>query len=174
MSQSWKYSLWTKLNRSKEVVWSGWSRVVIRMPTTHMNLGVTWADLTVGDPSTAFLQKRHALARKVDGCEQNQHPKCSSQTPKLFSQWFWEWHIAHRMRAEFLLANPNCQVHILHVSLQCLSTENTYLSQTTFWYGSGGVLADIYVMSFLTILGIMNWVFCRRPILKQSKHGISS
>lgn len=41
---------------------------------------------------------------------------------------------SQKMRAQFWQADPNCQVHTQQVSLQCLSTENIPLSQTTMWW----------------------------------------
>ena len=60
------------------------------------------------------------------------------------------------MKSEFFKADPNCQDHTWHVSLQCLSTESTYLSQTTFRRQKWDELVSLSVLSCVTKQGIMN------------------
>ena len=131
-----------KLNLSKrQVVWSGWSPCRDwHMPTTHYEPRCS----TCRPPSKeiqvqCFFRKGMHWPEKLTVVKRESAPKMFfSNTQIVFLSGFEnDTSCFHRMKAEFLLANTNCQVHIQHVSLQWLSTENTYLSQTTFRYGSG-------------------------------------
>ena len=74
------------------------------------------------------LQKCHELVTKTDGNE-----SVFSNTQSVFVGGFEkDTFLLSQDGVPFRLAEPNCQFHTQQVSLQCLSTENTHLSQTTF------------------------------------------
>lgn len=78
------------------------------------------------------------------------------------------------MKSEFFKAEPNCQDHTRYASLQCLSTESTHLSQTTFQWQQWDEQVFLSVLSCVTKQGIMNLdVLWDELLVRQSKHGVS-
>ena len=75
-----------------------------------------------------FLQKCYELVTKIDGNE-----SVFSNTQSVFLGGFEnDTFLLSQDGVRFRLAEPHCQFHTQHVSLQCLSPEITHLSQTTF------------------------------------------
>ena len=80
-----------------------------------------------------LLQKIQELATQNDNSEERFSTHVFSQTRSVFLGGFEnDTFLLSQDGVRFRLAEPHCQFHTQHVSLQCLSTEITHLSQTTF------------------------------------------
>ena len=103
-----------------------------------------------------FLQKTHELVTKTDSSEEESALKMLfSNTQSVCLGGFENDTFLFSKDESTVLGRqtPNCQVHTQQVSLQCLSTENIPLSQTTIRWGK---LVFLCVLSCITVQGIMN------------------
>ena len=118
-----------------------------------MNLGVLHADLLVRRSKYSVFRKGMHWPEKLMVVKRESAPKVFfSNTQNVFLSGFEnDTSCFHRMRAEVLLANPNCQVHIQHVSLQVSQHWEYTLESNNLSIWKWGILADLCVISFLTI-----------------------
>lgn len=156
VSQSWKYSLWTNwtVPRGK------WCEVVdLQKCDSHMPTTRYEPRCSMGRPPSKAIQVQRFFRKGMHWPEKLMVVKTES-APKVFfsntqivflSGFENDTSCFHRMRAEFLLAKP--QLPGSHPAcFFAVSQHWEYILESNnllIW--KWGVLADIYVMSFLTI-----------------------
>ena len=132
VSQHWKYTLESNNLSMMEMGWTDCSLCVkLRNQTSHYEPRCSMRPA----PSKVFLQNSLLIAAKNrPEWRENQHSEC-------FPRWVFKMSHSsfHRVKAVFLPADFNWQVHTKNKSKQCPSTENRHLGQTQpgFHEGSG-------------------------------------
>ena len=114
---------------TKEVVSTGWS-LCCEWPSPRTHYEPMGRAPSKEIQAQCFFRRVSSWWQKLTIVKRESASKVFSQTPKLLFQVGLRMthSFFHRMRAEFVLADPNCQVHTQYVSLECLNTENTHLS----------------------------------------------